>query len=347
MEDSDLNPEAIASSGLRTPWRAVAWLGVFRVGGLVIGIAVIWIVFASLNANFFTQANILELLRAMSSLAIIAIGETFVIISGELDLSVGAVYGLAAMVMGTVWVNGTVDVYLALLIGLGVGLAAGALNAFIVTVVRIPSFIVTLGTLSIVQGLTLWVSGAMEVNPAYATPPVNHQELSVFTTLGGYLLPFNVPIQVAWLVGIAIVCAVLLHRSLFGFRLTAIGGNTDAARIARLAISRYKFVVFMLCGLLAAVAGILDFSFLGATDPNSGLTLTFPVFAAVIIGGASLAGGRGTVVGTLSGALLLQSLTNGLNIVGVGPYVQLIFVGSVTIAAVALDRLTQLRRRAV
>jgi ribose/xylose/arabinose/galactoside ABC-type transport system permease subunit len=347
MEDRELNPEAITSSGVRVSWRAIAWLGIFRVGGLVVGIALIWMAFASLNSNFFTQANILELLRSMSSLAIVAIGETFVIISGELDLSVGAVYGLAAMVMGTVWVDGTVDLYLALIIGLSVGLAVGCLNAFIVTVVRIPSFIVTLGMLSIVQGLTLYVSGGQEVNPAYATPPVNQGQLSVFTTLGGYILPFNIPIQVAWLVGIAIVCVVLLHRSLFGFRLTAIGGNLDAARIARLRITRYKFAVFMLCGFLAGVAGILDFSFLGATDPNSGLTLTFPVFAAVIIGGASLAGGRGTIVGTLSGALLLQSLTNGLNILGVGPYVQLIFVGSVTIAAVALDRLTQLRRRAI
>ena len=178
------------------------------------------------------------------------------------------------------------------------------------------------------------MSHAQGINPEYAEPPVSKHELGIFRALGATLLPERIPIQVVWLVGIALVFVVLLHRSVFGFRLTAIGGNADAARVTRLPIRRYKVAVFMVAGMLAALAGILDFSFLGSTDPSAGLPLTFPIFAAVIIGGASLAGGRGTVVGTLSGALLLQSLTNGLNILVVGPFVQLMFVGSVTIGAV-------------
>ena len=345
MTESDALAETAVDLTGRTAWRVALRTGTFRVGGLLLAIVAVWIVFTALNGNFFTRSNILELIRAGSSLAIIAIGETLVIIAGELDLSVGAVYGLAAMVMGTLWVQGTVNVYVALAIGLGVGVALGTLNAFLVTVVTIPSFVVTLGTYTLLQGLTLYVSGTLEVNPAYATPHVNSTQLSFFSRLGGQVLPLSIPIQVAWLVGIAIVFGFVLHRSLFGFRLTAIGGNIDAARIARLPVRRYKFVVFILCGLLASLAGILDFSYLGATDPSSGLPLTFPVFAAVIIGGASLSGGRGTIVGTLSGVLLLQSLTNGLNILGVGSFAQLIFVGSVTIGAVALDRLTRVRRR--
>jgi ribose/xylose/arabinose/galactoside ABC-type transport system permease subunit len=246
------------------------------------------------------------------------------------------------MAMGTLWIDG-MNVYLALALGLGIGAFGGLANGFLVTVVKIPSFIVTLGSMNLVQGFTLWISHARGINPQYADPPVAKGELGVFRALGATLLPEQIPIQVLWVVGIAILFMILLHRSVFGFRVTAIGGNPDAARVTRIPIRSYKIIVFVLAGFLAALAGILDFSFLGSTDPSAGIPLTFPVFAAVIIGGASLSGGRGTVVGTLSGALLLQSLTNGLAILGVGPFVQLMFVGSVTIGAVALDRLSQAR----
>ena len=139
----------------------------------------------------------------------------------------------------------------------------------------------------------------------------------------------------------AVIFWVLLHRSLFGFRLLAIGGNPAAAKIARLPVRKYKFVVFMLCSLMAAVAGILDFSYIGSVGPNSGAAFTFPVFAAVVIGGASLSGGKGTVVGAILGAALLAVLRNGMAIMGVGAFLGLIFVGVVTIGAVTLDRLAQ------
>lgn len=310
-----------------------------RVGGLLAAIVLIGVVFTILNSSFLTTTNLLELIRAMSSLAIVALGETLVIISNELDLSVGAVYGLAAMAMGTLWVNG-VPFYLALAAGLGVGCLVGAVNAFFTTVWKIPSFIVTLGTLNFVQGTTLLVSHAQAIDPAYVNPPVNPRDLDVFRGLGATTLFGNIPIQVLWLIGLALVMAGLLHRSLFGFRLVAIGGNAEAARLAKLAVTKYKWIVFIIGGFLAALAGILDFSFLGSTDPSAGTALTFPVFAAVIIGGASLTGGRGTVIGTLSGALLLEELTNGLSILGVGSFAQLMFVGVVTIGAVAMDRWT-------
>ena len=134
---------------------------------------------------------------------------------------------------------------------------------------------------------------------------------------------------------------VIRHRTLFGFRLLAIGGNVDAARVTRLPVVEYKWIVFMLCAFMAGLAGILDFSYVGSVGPNGGQTLTFPVFAAVVIGGASLAGGRGTVFGTLMGAVLLAVLRNGLAIMGVSAFAQLIFVGMVTIGAVTVDVLSQ------
>ena len=279
----------------------------------------------------------------MSSLAIVALGLTFVIIIGELDLSIGAVYGLAAMVCGLLWTGG-MPLWLALVAGLGAAAGVGAVNATLTTFAGIPSFIVTLGALNLVQGTTLLISDALPINPEFdPEQQVPAGELDLFTSLARADLPLDIPIQVLWLAVVALVMTVLLHRSLFGFRLLAMGGNPEAARLARLPLRRYKFAVFVLCSFLAGLAGILDFSFLGSTDPNSGLSLTFPVFAAVVIGGASLTGGQGTVIGTLSGALLLTLLTNGLNLLGVGAYAQLMFVGAVTIAAVGVDRLSNRR----
>jgi len=310
-----------------------------RLAGLAGAIVLSGLVFTLINPNFLTTLNMLGLFRSMSVLGIIAIGELFVLVTGELDLSVGAVYGLGAMTLGVLWVRG-VPLGLALVIALGVGATAGIVNGFFTTVVGIPSFVVSLGLLNFAQGLTLLISGARAVYPAYAQPPVDGGELSVFNAMGSATLPGSVPVQIAWLVGIALAAALLLQPSRFGFRLKAIGDNLEAARRVGLRTRRYKFGAFVICGVLAALGGILDFSFIGSTEPSAGLTLTFPVFAAVIIGGASLSGGRGTVVGTLSGALLLALLVNGLTLIGVGTYAQLLFVGVITVGAVTLDRLS-------
>ena len=129
----------------------------------------------------------------------------------------------------------------------------------------------------------------------------------------------------------------MLHRTLFGFRIIAIGGNPIAAQLARLPVRRYKIMAFIICSVLSAVAGILDFSFIQSTQPDAGLAQTFPVFAAVVIGGTSLSGGKGTIIGTLGGALLLAELQIGLALQTLGPYAQQLFVGFVTVGAVILD----------
>lgn len=319
-----------------------------RESGLVVAIVLIAIGIVLINANFSSTGNILGLLRATSSLAIIALAQTLVIISGELDLSVGAMYGMAATTMAIVWLNGWPFV-IAITIAITVAIGVGLINGFFTTIVRIPSFIATLGMLSFLRGLELFVGGARGYNPAYAEnygfrrPP--DAELELFRSLGATRLPLDIPIQVLWMVVLAVVFWVLLHRTLFGFRLLAIGGNPDASRVTRLPIRRYKFIVFILSAVAASIAGILDFSFLGSAEPGSGLDLTFPVFAAVIIGGTALTGGRGTIIGTLLGVLLLAIMQNGLALLGVGPFLSLMFVGLVTVGAVTLDRLSQALRR--
>jgi ribose/xylose/arabinose/galactoside ABC-type transport system permease subunit len=283
----------------------------------------------------------------MASLAMIAFAQLLVIVSGELDLSVGSVYGLTAVALAVLWLGAgnspfePMHVAVALVLALGIALAAGATNAFFTTVVGIPCFIATLGMLSMAQGFELLLSNASSFNAAYHVPQPDPGQLAAFRFLGFTSLPFDIPIQVLWLGVAFVVFWVIRHRTLFGFRLLAIGGNTEAARVARLPVRRYKFAVFMLCAFMAGLAGILDFSFVGSVGPNSGSALTFPVFAAVVIGGASLTGGRGTVFGTLMGAVLLAVLRNGLAIMGVPAFVQLVFIGAVTVGAVSLDVITQ------
>jgi ribose/xylose/arabinose/galactoside ABC-type transport system permease subunit len=308
-----------------------------RQAGLIAAIAVTMVVFTVANGFFLSTGNLLLLLRSMSTFAIVAFGETLVLVSGEIDLSVGGSYGLGAMVMGLTWMHGF-PFPLALAVGLGSGLLVGVFNAFVTTIVRVPSFITTLGSLSLIQGVTFLVSNSQSINPDTSLPGYN-----VFSAMGASTLPFGIPVQIAWLVGMAIVMGVLLHRTLFGFRIAAIGGNPAAAQVVKLPVRRYKFWVFAIAGGLAALAGILDFSFIGSTTPTAGSSLTFPVFAAVIIGGASLNGGRGTILGTVIGAFFLSLLSNGLSLLGVGTFAQLIFVGLVTIGAVALDRWTSTR----
>jgi ribose/xylose/arabinose/galactoside ABC-type transport system permease subunit len=319
-----------------------------RMGGLFVAIILVALVMFVLKPNSANLDVGISVLRAMSSVAIMSLGLLLVIVVGEIDLSFGAMYGLGANVLAVLWIVNGMPVYLALVAAIAVGAIGGIFNGFLVTRLKIPSFIVTLGSYNLLYGVSLWISHTSTFNPAYPPPgaDVPESQLNFFTGLTASFGSRPISLEVFWMIGIAIIVALLLHRSLFGFRLMAIGGNPVAAQLARLPVAKYKILAFMLSGILAAIAGILDFSFIQTVQPNSGLSFTFPVFAAVIIGGASLAGGKGTVLGTMAGALLLAELQQGLALLSPGPHVQQLFLGAVTIGAVALDLgLTKIRAR--
>lgn len=349
MSDHPDAPASVPAATAADRWSSRALAAGVRVGGLVIAILIVIVVFTLLSKpnTFLTITNGLGIMRSMSTIAIVALGLTLVIVVGEIDLSFGYMYGLASILIGVAWIVWGWPIYLAIPLAFLAAIALGAINSFLVTVLDIPSFIVTLGTGQLVFGTTLLVSNTATLNPAYPPPGkvVPPGEVEWFFGLSNQDLPFGIPMQALWMVGVAIVVGFVLSRSLFGFRLKAIGGNPAAARLARLPITKYKFAAFIASAMLASLAAMLDFAFIGSVQPNAGIGLLFPVFAAVIIGGASLSGGRGTAIGTLSGALLLAIIANGLALLSAGSYLSNFVSGAVTIAAVVLDRFTNRMRR--
>jgi len=320
-----------------------------RVGGVFITVIVVMVVFSVLSGGkFLIPGNLLGMLRYASTVAILGMGLLLVIVVGEIDLSFGALYGLCANTMAVTWLLWGWPVWLALIVTFGVAVFWGLFNAFFTTVVKIPSFIATLGSATLIFGFTLLITNTKTFNYLYPEPgmKVSSGDVGLFRGLANQALPEKFPMQAVWMIGIAFVFWFLLSRSLFGFRLKAIGGNPEAARLARLPVRKYKITAFVICSTMAFLAAMLDFSFIGSTQPSGGQSLLFPTFAAVIIGGASLSGGRGSVAGTLAGALLLAVLANGLALLSAGPFAQQVLLGTVTIGAVVLDQFTQRRRRA-
>lgn len=324
--------------------RTVRWGEFGRVAGLVAALVVVMAIFAIMSkGRFLYVENLLGLLRYMSTLAILGLGLMLVLLVGEIDLSFGAVYGFGAMITAVAWIKWGWGIALAILFALACAVLIGLFNGFFTTVTKIPSFIATLGSSTLVFGFTLLVSGSGSFSPMQPGQghPIDPGEIAFFRGLSNRDLPMGLPMGAIWMVVIALCFWYLVSKSLFGFRLKAIGGNQVAAQFARIPVRRYKMWAFVICALMATVASILVFAFIGSVQPDSGTGILFPTFAAVVIGGASLSGGRGTVGGTLLGCLLLAVLSNGLALMAAGAFLQQIFTGVVTIGAVLLDQATQ------
>ena len=332
-------------------------LGLQRVGGLLAAVVIAGFVFAVWSDWLFLKTgNLVVMIRFMGVLGIIGLGLLVVLLVGEIDLSFSALAVLSAVVMGKMWVELGYHIAIGILVAFAVAIGVGLFNAFFVNVVKVPSFIVTLGSNTLVFGFTLLISRNTPIL-AQKLPPdpeewqvrggdyVDAAEYTFFRALASnYALPGRFPLQVVWLAGFAIVFGILLSRGVFGFRMKAIGGNEQAAVLAKLPVRRYKTLAFIICACMAAVGGLLDFSFISQVQPNQGGVYLFPVFTAVIVGGASLSGGRGTVSGTLLGALLLAVISNGLALNATGAFVQQMWLGTVTIGAVVLDQWTRSRQ---
>ena len=283
------------------------------------------VVLAVASPVFATSGNLLNVALATSVTALLAAGQTFVIILAEIDLSVGAVLGFSAAITAlTLRHQSTVT---AIVVGLLVGAGAGLVNGLLVTKARMPSFIATLATMSVLGGLTLQLS---QGNPIAVTD-YDFQNIGQARLAG---IPAPVWIMVLVFVGFG----VLLARTRFGRYVYATGDNAEAARLSGIAVDRVKILAFVISGVLAALAGFIVSARLSTAEPTAGTGLELEAIAAVIIGGTSLAGGRGDLVGTIVGALILGVIDNGMNLLDVSPFLQSVVKGLVILFAVLLDR---------
>lgn len=286
--------------------------------------------------GFGSSQNLLNVGQQVSLIGMMAVGMTFVIVTGEIDLSVGSIYALSSMAVGLLLSHG-VHWLVAIVLGVLVGAGAGLINGVITVGFGIPSFIVTLGTLSIFRGIAL-----LSTNAAPISLDQTEKNISSFSYLGQGR-PFGVPMQLIVFLSVVLIGAFFLRFTRFGFHTYAVGGSREAARLCGIAVSRVRILSFVIVGALSGLAGIAGLSFLLYASGTTGTGLELLVITAVIIGGAALFGGSGTMLGTVVGVFLIGGLQNVLVLAGVSSFWQTVVVGVVIIASVALD--TWVRRR--
>ncbi|WP_030681784.1 substrate-binding domain-containing protein [Streptomyces sp. NRRL B-1347] len=327
MATTDLRPDKPGTSGTG------GGLDLRRVlldNGALSALVVLVVAMSLLSGDFLTTQNLLNVGVQAAVTAILAFGVTFVIVAAGIDLSVGSVAALSATVLAWSATKEGVPVWIALVLAVATGLACGAVNGLLVSYGKLPPFIATLAMLSIARGLSLVIS--------QGSPIAFPESVSkVGDTLGGWL-----PVPVLVMVAMGLITAVILARTYLGRSMYAIGGNEEAARLSGLRVKRQKIAIYALSGLFAAVAGIVLASRLVSAQPQAAQGYELDAIAAVVIGGASLAGGVGKASGTLIGALILAVLRNGLNLLSVSAFWQQVVIGVVIALAVLLD---SLRRR--
>ena len=285
---------------------------------------------------FLTAGNLGNIVRAVSEIGIIAIGMTFVVLLGGIDLSVGAILGLSAVGTATLMVDSGLGILPAVAAVLAIGALFGALQGYAVARLGIQSFIVTLAGLQVARGIARIWSGGLGIPIAYGDGP--QEAPPAFELLNGSINGvFPVPAVLFVLIGVAAV--VVLRTTAFARHVYAIGGNEKAARLSGVPVTRVKVAVFAVAGLLAAVAGVVHAGQLNQGSPNDGAGYELDAIAAVVIGGTSLAGGSGSMGGTLAGALLLGILNNILALNNIDANVQLLIKGLVIVLAAALQKL--------
>ncbi|MGB8814925.1 MAG: ABC transporter permease [Paracoccaceae bacterium] len=300
----------------------------FRDAGTLLGLFLISIVFATLSPVFLTQPNIINILQQSSINACIALGMTLVIVSGGIDLSVGPVAALSA-VLGAAMLVAGVPVPLAIAGALATGVFCGFLNGALITWGGLQPFIVTLGGLSLYRALALIYTGGQ---PIFGLP----DGFRAFTN--GALL--GIPNPVIIVACLAFLAWVLLNKTPLGEYFMAVGGNPEAARIAGVPVTLTKLAAYMISGLMAAVAAMVLIGRLGAAEPTLGTLWELDAIAAAAIGGASLMGGRGSILGTLIGCIILGTLRNGLTLLNVQAFYQLLATGIIIIVAMLIDKAT-------
>lgn len=307
-------------------------------GGILVLLVFIAVLILT-TSDFLTLTNLDNLVRQVAVFAVLSVGQLFVILTGGIDLSVGSVLGLSGGVTALVLANGA-SVPLAILAGLGIGLGVGLVNGLLVTRLKLPPFIATLGMLGAARGLVLLLTGAKTIAPLP----------DAFNIIAnGYIL--GLPSLFWILILVAIIAAFVLGRTVFGRYVYAVGSNAESSRLSGVPVNAVLLAVYSISGLLAGFAGILTSSRLGAGIPTAGTGYELQAIAGAVIGGASLSGAKGRAIGAVLGALIMGMLNNGGNLLGIDPFYLQIAIGLLIILAVYFDHLqgrtfTPLRRAA-
>ena len=295
----------------------------------VIALIILMAVITIINSNFLTANNLLNLLLQVTSNALIAFGMTFVILTGGIDLSVGSILALSSALTAGLLGSG-MPVTLAILISLILGCILGMMNGLLISYGKLAPFIVTLATMTIFRGATLVYTNGNPITKGLS-------DTFLFQFLGqGYIVGIPFPVIIMFIV--FIVLYVLLHKTAFGKSVYAIGGNEKASYISGVKLNKVKIIIYSISGIMASISGLIITSRLSSSQPTAGASYEMDAIAAVVLGGTSLSGGKGRILGTLIGALIIGVLNNGLNIIGVSAFWQQVVKGVVILIAVLIDR---------
>ena len=290
--------------------------------------------------NFMTQSNVVGIMQATAVNGVLAIAVTFVIVSAGIDLSIGTLMTFCAVITGVFLTFWGLPMWVGIIAALVTGAICGGVSGFIIAKLKIPPFIATLGMMLILKGLSLVISG---VKPIYFNNTPNFTAISIDSAISTFIPGLEIPNGVLILFTVAIVASVILNKSLLGRYIFALGSNEEAARLSGVNVDFWKIVTYALNGLICGIAGLLIASRLNSAQPALGQGYELDAIAAVVIGGTSLSGGRGTILGTIIGAFITSVLNNGLRIMGVAQEWQIVVTGVIIIVAVYVDIL--LRRK--
>jgi ribose transport system permease protein len=301
-----------------------------QAGGIIFALIIICLIIAFFNPAFLSKYNLTTLILGFSFISIVAFGETMVLISGEIDLSIGAIAGLSGIGAAWLMVNSGLSPILAIVAGLAMGAACGLVNGFLITKIKLNSFIVTLGTMEAFSGLIMVITKGWAI--------VRIPE-SIFFLGRGQVL--GAPIPVVIMIAILFYLSLVLKSTVFGQRVYLVGGSEIAARVVGINVEKMKITIFTLSGILSATAGVLMVARLTSGQPTVGQYWLLPSIAAAVIGGTSLTGGRGGLIGTLAGAAIMGVLQNAIAILGISPYWERTIIGIVVVLAVTMDVIRQ------
>lgn len=307
-----------------------------REAGVLIALVVLCVALSFASPYFFTLRNIFNVLQGMSTIGIMAIGMTMVLVSGGLDLSVGSALAVGAMLTARLMTSHGVHPWLAVAGGLGAGLVFGLVNGLLVTRAKIIPFIATLGTLSVGRGLAFLLAAGSTSGVASNVPM---RDAGVAWLGAGYVGP--VPVPVLLMLALVAIAALFLGSTVLGRQIYAVGSNARAARLSGVPVERVQLFTYVVTGGLSALAGVVMTGLLATASTNFGQGIELDVIAAAVIGGTSLKGGEGTVVGTLIGAAIMAVVRNAFVLLGMPLHWQIMIIGIVILLAVGLDRRRQ------